>query len=376
MKRMVNDLPHRSCFHNASCVHDTDPVRHFGNNAQVVRDQNNRHVALIPQICQQIENLRLNRDIKSCGRLVCNQNRRPACQRHSDHHPLKHSSRHLMRIALCPVFRSRYAHLFQKIDDFRIDIRHIGPMQFNGLRDLRSDAEHRIQGNRRFLKNIGNLSPPDFSQFAGREPQGKVTVGVMETICASRYGGIFRVFRQRYPKVNLKVVVATTLECMAMLEKGTLDVILTVDKKLHHPHWISAHELATEICFFCSSGHPFAGGEAVPVDTLIRESFIQIEEGCNYRQAFEQYLNDQGKYITNVMEIGYTRLIIDAVAAGLGVSLLPRFTLEEALERGEIAVFPVAGYSISMLMQVIYSENRWLAPPLQAFLHTAREILI
>ena len=92
---------------------------------------------------------------------------------------------------------------------------------------------------------------------AGREPQGKVTVGVMETICASRYGGIFRVFRQRYPKVNLKVVVATTLECMAMLEKGTLDVILTVDKKLHHPHWISAHELATEICFFCSSGHPF-----------------------------------------------------------------------------------------------------------------------
>ena len=211
---------------------------------------------------------------------------------------------------------------------------------------------------------------------AGREPQGKVTVGVMETICASRYGGIFRVFRQRYPKVNLKVVVATTLECMAMLEKGTLDVILTVDKKLHHPHWISAHELATEICFFCSSGHPFAGGEAVPVDTLIRESFIQIEEGCNYRQAFEQYLNDQGKYITNVMEIGYTRLIIDAVAAGLGVSLLPRFTLEEVLERGEIAVFPVAGYSISMLMQVIYSENRWLAPPLQAFLHTAREILI
>ena len=112
------------------------------------------------------------------------------------------------------------------------------------------------------------------------------------------------------------------------------------------------------------------------MDTLIRESFIQIEEGCNYRQAFEQYLNDQGKYITNVMEIGYTRLIIDAVAAGLGVSLLPRFTLEEALERGEIAVFPVAGYSISMLMQVIYSENRWLAPPLQAFLHTAREILI
>lgn len=208
------------------------------------------------------------------------------------------------------------------------------------------------------------------------EPRGEVTIGVMETICASHYGEIFRIFRQRFPKINMKVVVATTLECMEMLEKGTLDVILTVDKKLHHPHWVSAHEIPTEICFFCSSDHPFAKNEEVAVDVLIRENFIQIEEGCNYRQAFEQYLNDQGKYITNVMEIGYTRLIIDAVAAGLGVSLLPRFTLEEALKRGEIAVFSAEEYSISMLMQVIYSENRWLTPPLQAFLDMTKEILV
>ncbi len=211
---------------------------------------------------------------------------------------------------------------------------------------------------------------------AGQEPRGKVTVGVMETICASHYGEIFRIFRKRFPKVVLKVVVATTLECMEMLEKGALDVILTVDKKLHHPHWISAHEIPTEICFFCSSDHPFAGEREVPMEMLIRENFIQIEEGCNYRQAFEQYLNDRGEYISNVMEIGYTRLIIDAVAGGLGVSLLPMFTLEEALEREEIAVFSVKGYSISMLMQVIYSENRWLAPPLQAFLDITKEILV
>lgn len=211
---------------------------------------------------------------------------------------------------------------------------------------------------------------------SGQEPHGSVTIGVMETICASHYGEIFRIFRKRYPRVDLKVVVATTLECMEMLEKGTLDVILTVDKKLHHPHWVSAHEIPTEICFFCSADHAFAGRKEIPMERLIRENFIQIEEGCNYRQAFEQYLHDRGKYIANVMEIGYTRLIIDAVAAGLGVSLLPMFTLEEALERGEIAVFSVQGYSISMLMQVIYSENRWLAPALQAFLDITREILV
>ena len=208
------------------------------------------------------------------------------------------------------------------------------------------------------------------------EPQGEISIGVMETICASHYGEIFREFRKRYQKVRLKVVVATTLECMELLGKGKLDAILTVDKKIIHPGWLTAHEVPTEICFFCSSGHPFAGRGDVPLSDLLQENFIQIEAGCNYRQAFEQYLQERGEMIDNVMEIGYTRLIIDGVAENLGVSLLPKFTLDEALREEKIALFTVQDYSISMLMQVIYSEKRWLTPALRAFFCMAKEILL
>lgn len=49
-----------------------------------------------------------------------------------------------------------------------------------------------------------------------------------------------------------------------------------------------------------------------------------IEEGCNYRQAFEQYVVEERGRRPSITEIGYTRLIIDAVIENLGVSLLPR----------------------------------------------------
>lgn len=211
---------------------------------------------------------------------------------------------------------------------------------------------------------------------AESEPHGDIVVGVMETICASHYGEIFRRFRKRYPKVNLKVVVATTLECMELLGKGKLDVILTVDRKINQPNWLTAHEIPTEICFFCAADHPFANRDGVPFAKLIQEEFIQIEAGCNYRQAFEQYLADRGERIANVMEIGYTRLIIDGVAENLGVSLLPKFTLEEALKEERIALFSVKDYHISMLMQVIYSKNRWVTPALRAFLDMTKEVLV
>lgn len=209
----------------------------------------------------------------------------------------------------------------------------------------------------------------------GAEPQGEVSVGIMETMCASRYGEIFREFKIRYPKANVKVVVATTLECMELLEKGKLDLILTVDKRINRINWMTAHEIPTEICFFCPASHPFAGKSDISLDRVLEENFIMIEEGCNYRQAFEQYVVEQRRRRPSITEIGYTRLIIDAVEANLGVSLLPKFTLEEALQEKKIALFSVKDYSISMLMQVIYSKNRWISPAMKAFLQMTREFI-
>ena len=85
---------------------------------------------------------------------------------------------------------------------------------------------------------------------------------------------------------------------------------------------------------------------------------------------------NSGKGISNVLEIGYTRLIIDGVAENLGVSLLPKFTPKEALQKKEIALFSVHNYSISMSMQVIYGKKRWTTPALKAFLDMTKEVLV
>lgn len=244
----------------------------------------------------------------------------------------------------------------------------------NGKRVLLSAAGKEFLRYAYDMQRCEAMALEHFSEDA--DPRGDISVGVMETMCASRYGEIFREFRKRYPKVNLKVVVATTLECMELLGKGRLDVILTVDKKINNPNWLTAHAIPAEISFFCSADHPFAKQKEVTLQELLQEDFIQIEAGCNYRQAFEQYLDEQNQSIRNVMEIGYTRLIIDSVAENLGVSLLPIFTLEEDLKAGKIALFSLENYSIPMLMQVIYSRYRWVTPALRAFLDMTKEMLV
>ena len=78
-------------------VHHEHALRDFGDDAEVVRDQHERHAALALQLQQQREHLRLDRDVERGRRLVGDQQARVAGDRHREHHALAHAARELVR---------------------------------------------------------------------------------------------------------------------------------------------------------------------------------------------------------------------------------------------------------------------------------------
>jgi hypothetical protein len=68
-----------------------------------VRDEQDRRAEVVAEPPQQLDDLRLERDVERTRRLVRNQQRRPEHQRHGDHDPLPHTARELMRIVVQPL---------------------------------------------------------------------------------------------------------------------------------------------------------------------------------------------------------------------------------------------------------------------------------
>ena len=87
-----------------------------GDDAEVVRDQDQRHVALGDERLQQLEDLRLDRHVERRRRLVGDQQLRLAGERHRDHRPLPHPARELVRVVLQPLLRARDADLVEQLD--------------------------------------------------------------------------------------------------------------------------------------------------------------------------------------------------------------------------------------------------------------------
>ena len=62
--RVVENLRNRTLLDDSASIHNDDVIRHFCDNTQIVRNEQDRAVDLTLQIIEQIENLRLDRYVK------------------------------------------------------------------------------------------------------------------------------------------------------------------------------------------------------------------------------------------------------------------------------------------------------------------------
>lgn len=200
------------------------------------------------------------------------------------------------------------------------------------------------------------------------EPEGHLSIGIMETLCSSEYTDLFYTFQEKYPKISLHLEVVTTLKAMEDLDKGVFDLIFLLDKKIVRPGWNTARIFPADISFFCASSHPLAGQKDISMERLLQERFIFTEKGCNYRQVFENDLAAGGQLPHCAAEIGHVSYIIGAVSRQLGIGLLPLFTLRDALANGSVSLIGVKDYQIRLAVQVIHSTQRRVPLPLQVFL--------
>ncbi len=158
MRRPAENRAHRSGFDDASGIHDGDAIGGFGDDAEVVRDEQQRQVERRLHLAQQVENLRLNRDIERRRGLVGDDERRPTRERDGDHHALAHAARKLVRVVRNSGFGIDDSHGAEELDRLCVRFASRGAsVDQQRLGDLIADAEHRVERRHRLLEDQRDL---------------------------------------------------------------------------------------------------------------------------------------------------------------------------------------------------------------------------
>lgn len=77
MGRRAEDRVFGSCFNGFAEIHDHH--RDMPHDGKIMGDEQHRQIALAPQPVEQIDDLRLDRDVEGRDRLVTDEERRPSC---------------------------------------------------------------------------------------------------------------------------------------------------------------------------------------------------------------------------------------------------------------------------------------------------------
>ena len=168
MQRPHQRVVDRGILDHLAGIHRDHARAGLGDDAEVVRDQHQRRVRGFAEVAQQFQNLRLHGDVERGGRLVGDQELRPADQRRRDHHALAHAAGELVRIVVDAPLRRGDADAAQHLDgprprlllaDVGVDAQRLG--------DLVADGKHRIERAHRLLKDHRDAAAADRAHRAG-----------------------------------------------------------------------------------------------------------------------------------------------------------------------------------------------------------------
>lgn len=231
----------------------------------------------------------------------------------------------------------------------------------SGRRVALSSAGREFLG---YARRMAALEQETLAKFHGTaEPEGVFFVGIIETIATSRYMERIGTFLQQYPKVRLHIQVDTAPRLRQALIRGSIDLVILLDRLSESLRIRTLYHRRSEIQFIAAVNSAYAL-RPICLEELVEAPWILTEHGTNYRKKLEDDLSERQLYLHDRVEIGTSKTIIDFVAAGLGVSLLPAVTVEEAVRAGRVAVIDVTDYQIEMQLQILAADERWLPHPL------------
>ncbi len=169
---------------------------------------------------------------------------------------------------------------------------------------------------------------------AGRSPMtGEMRLGVIPTIGPFYLPGVLPVLRERFPKLTVYLREEQTAALLAWLDDGELDVAL-----IALPY--DTGDLGTEVIFedeflfACNRTHALAGAGEVSVEALAGERLLLLEE-CHCLRGHALDVCRMGDRKARAQfEASSLLTLVQMVAAGIGVTLVPRLALDAHITRG------------------------------------------
>jgi DNA-binding transcriptional LysR family regulator len=225
------------------------------------------------------------------------------------------------------------------------------------------------RAGRRLLPYAGRIAAlMDEAQAAAKGQQhgsAVLSLGSMETTAAIRLPALLAAYRRGQPQVAISLETGPTATLVGAVLERRVDGAF-VAGPLNHPELVGQMAFEEELVLVSSVnwnrtadvGRRLQGGAAA----------IMFRTGCSYRQRFEQLLSERGWPRFTRLEMGTLEGILGCVAAEVGISLLPRAVVDNAINKNALRCHPTGRKPLNVQTLFIRRRDEQPGEVLQALI--------
>ncbi|ANZ39298.1 LysR family transcriptional regulator [Lentzea guizhouensis] len=156
------------------------------------------------------------------------------------------------------------------------------------------------------------------------EVRGRVVIGVIPTVAAVDLPAALKVFRQRYPQVQVALRMLPSHELVEQLRQGRLDLAFLGLPPSVRPEGVRGHELARDDhVAVVAPSHPLAGSAQTDLARLAGELFVDFPSGSPGRMQSDQAFAAAGLAREVAFEVTTAELMAGLIREGLAIAVLP-----------------------------------------------------
>ncbi|WP_313235415.1 LysR family transcriptional regulator [Sporosarcina ureae] len=196
-----------------------------------------------------------------------------------------------------------------------------------------------------------------------KEPSGKLELGSVETVI--KLPIILSRYNKKYKQVDISLLTGVTEGLQLKVLNHQLDGAF-ISEGTTHPD-LAVHDVLEEELVLLSS-KPFQS-----IEDIKDEPILCFRKGCGYRARLESWLEAEQFKPTKMMEFGTLETILGSVAAGLGVTFVPRSTVSHLLDQGSVYCYHLPPKYSQIKTVFVRRADSYLTPTIAKFIKVINE---
>jgi LysR family transcriptional regulator, low CO2-responsive transcriptional regulator len=173
-------------------------------------------------------------------------------------------------------------------------------------------------------------------------------------------------FCQRYPGIDISLTVTNHQFALEGLVSNRNDLYIL--SQIPEDYDVQVRPfLPNPLVVLAHRDHPLTKEKNIPLARIAEEPFIMREPGSGTRDAVQKLFDEKELPMRVKLDLGSNEAIKQAIAGGLGISVLSKHTLALEGVNNQLSVLDVQGFPIERHWYVIYPSGKQLSAIAQAF---------